>query len=97
MKQTQKCFVCGVEGLVVDSEIRISDDSSFEFEPLFIAQCPLCKRFICSKHSERLSQESSRSFLRPKSAIVIAGCPFDPGIPLGVSINSDAILEKLLG
>lgn len=88
MKQTQKCFVCGVEGLVTESEIRISEADPLGTDPLFVARCPLCKRFICSKHGEKLPSG--------KHQISLIGCPFDMGIPLGPSINFSVILKKIL-
>jgi hypothetical protein len=62
-----RCDVCGREGLFVEVHLPGGPESG---ETRSTAQCPRCRRFICSRHFEPL----------PGGRL---GCPFDPGVTLG--------------
>jgi hypothetical protein len=86
MRQTQQCHVCGTVGFLVEGRIQM--DSEAPAESVLVAQCPRCKRFICSRHGEKLAlsagpKSSIFSFGTKKPAALTVCCPFDPGVALG--------------
>jgi hypothetical protein len=87
MGQIQKCYVCNGIGLLVEGRIVVSTDHS-DGQIAFISQCPRCKRFICTKHCEKLdlSDKGKKSFFLFRSrrpTTLTACCPFDAGVILG--------------
>jgi hypothetical protein len=87
MSQTQKCHVCGDAGLLVEGRVYVTGEAAAG--PALIARCPRCKRFICSRHGEKLDLSTPEkrplfSFGGKKApASLTVCCPFDPGVPLG--------------
>jgi len=87
MSQTQHCYVCGAAGLLVEGRIYVTEETPSG--PVFIAQCPRCKRFICSRHGEKIDlsvqpKKSLFSFGAKKAPVnLTVCCPFDPGVALG--------------
>jgi hypothetical protein len=86
MSQTQQCYVCGAAGLLVEGRVYVTAES--QAGPVLIAQCPRCKRFICSLHGEKLDlsaqpKKSLFSFGAKRPINLTVCCPFDPGVALG--------------
>lgn len=84
MSQTQQCYVCGASGLLVDSRIYVD---AAEESTLLLGQCPRCRRYICSRHGEKLhlSEEGRKSWFslsRRQWTSLVLCCPFDPGVAL---------------
>lgn len=87
MSQTQHCYVCGASGLLVEGRVFVTEGQPPG--PVFVARCPRCKRFVCSKHGEKLDLSAPEK----KGLFGLGGkkgpvnltvcCPFDPGVPLG--------------
>lgn len=69
-----RCEVCGREG-----EFRAARVPSAEaVPPGGIAHCHRCRRFMCLRHAERLTDEPYLT------------CPFDPGVWLGPTATEGA-------
>lgn len=87
MSQTQSCYVCGATGLLVEGRVFAAKDTTGG--PVFIGECPRCRRFICNRHGEKLdlSPPQKRSFFglggRKEPGRFTVCCPFDPGVALG--------------
>jgi hypothetical protein len=87
MTQTQTCQICGRSGFLVDNWIYIESGEKIE-DPIFIGQCPNCRRFICSVCGEKLDLSQKKyktifSFKHKKASSLVVCCPFDPYVPLG--------------
>ena len=87
MSQTQRCYVCGAAGLLVEGRVYVQENQPPG--PVFIARCPRCKRFVCSQHGEKLDLSATEKkglfgFGGKKApANLTVCCPFDPGVALG--------------
>ena len=95
MGQMQVCSVCGRSAPLVENHIQQSTNPQQRQQLLLIGQCSVCHRFICSLHAEPLP-------LQPTSqaagfGLVVLGCPFDLGVPLGPSNEALPSVLELLG
>jgi hypothetical protein len=83
MAQMQKCYVCGYDFPLAQTRIQVNVLRPAQVR--LAGQCPVCHRFVCVDHAERLDP-NSHAHLRGGpvlAGIVVLGCPFDPGTPLG--------------
>lgn len=88
MSQTQRCHVCGREGILVEDRIRLraGDEAA---EPLLVGQCPRCHRFLCARHGEPLDRRGRRPRKLFTRGLLTICCPFDPGVPLGGGADAE--------
>jgi hypothetical protein len=85
MAQMQNCYVCGYDFPLAQTRIQINVLRPVQVR--LAGQCPVCHRFICQDHAEKLDPNLPQyAHLRTGTqlpGIVVLGCPFDPGTPLG--------------
>lgn len=77
--------MCDVIGLLTDGPLP-AVDASIDLTPL-VAQCPRCRRYICTRHAEPVKVHLSEGGWLPRLLGLKTRClccPFDPGVALGM-------------
>jgi hypothetical protein len=83
MPNEAECFVCGETGPVSEGPIRRTAVAAQADSFREIAQCPVCGRFLCTRHVEWLDLGAKHRRGKRDNREFTSCCPFDPGIPLG--------------
>lgn len=83
MAKMQACYVCNEWDTLSEDRILVRADDRFAERR--VALCPVCERFICTEHGEKLdlSRKKPRKGSPRKDAMLTLCCPFDPDVPLG--------------